>query len=210
MESGGSAAAATLTTADPAPFRAKLAPQRMPRGAIRRPALVEILGQGSGATLTLICAPAGFGKTTLLTEWVETASTSALPTAFAWVTLDSRDNEPVRFWRHVIAALAGASPGVGERSLEAIRAGPDRILDAALPLLFDDLGRVQTPIVLILDDYYRAERSRSTSPWNKFCPTARTACGSSWRPIGPGSGDSPAEGIGESGRAADRLLGVLG
>ena len=157
MESGGSAAAATLTTADPAPFRAKLAPQRMPRGAIRRPALVEILGQGSGATLTLICAPAGFGKTTLLTEWVETASTSALPTAFAWVTLDSRDNEPVRFWRHVIAALAGASPGVGERSLEAIRAGPDRILDAALPLLFDDLGRVQTPIVLILDDYYRAE-----------------------------------------------------
>jgi len=71
----------------PAPFPAKLAPQRMPRGAIRRPALVEVLGEGSGATLTLICAPAGFGKTALLTEWVEAARTSTPATAFAWVTL---------------------------------------------------------------------------------------------------------------------------
>jgi len=146
-----------MASVAPVLFPAKLAPQRMPRGAIRRPALVEILGQSGGATLTLICAPAGFGKTTLLTEWVETARMSAPATAFAWVTLDSRDTEPVRFWRHVIAALAGAATGVGERSLEAMRAGPDRILDAALPLLLDDLGRVEAPIVLILDDYYRAE-----------------------------------------------------
>jgi len=146
-----------MASVTPALFPAKLAPQRMPRGAIRRPALVEILGQGSGAALTLICAPAGFGKTTLLTEWLGTARTSAPATEFAWVTLDSRDTEPVRFWRHVIAALAGVAAGVGDRSLEAMRAGPDRILDVALPMLLDDLGRVETPIVLILDDYYRAE-----------------------------------------------------
>ena len=157
MESGEPGDAPKMATVAPAPFPAKLAPQRMPRGAIRRPALVEILGHGSGATLTLICAPAGFGKTTLLTEWVEAARTSAPATAFAWVTLDSRDNEPVRFWRHVIAALAGVAPGVGQRSLEAMRAGPERVVDAALPLLLDDLGRVESPIVLILDDYYRAE-----------------------------------------------------
>ena len=157
MESGEPGDAPKVPAVVPVPITAKLSPQRMPRGAIRRPALVEILGHGSGASLTLICAPAGFGKTTLLTEWVETGRILAPATPFAWVTLDSRDSEPVRFWRHVIAALAGAAPGVGERSLEAMRAGAERIVDAALPLLLDDLGRVETPIVLILDDYYRAE-----------------------------------------------------
>ena len=77
MASGEPGDAPTRAIVAPALFPAKLAPQRMPRGAIRRPALVEILGQSGGATLTLICAPAGFGKTTLLTEWVETARTSA-------------------------------------------------------------------------------------------------------------------------------------
>ena len=70
-----------MASVAPALFTAKLAPQRLPRGAIARPVLVEILGRSSGATLTLICAPAGFGKTTLLTEWVGTARTSAPATA---------------------------------------------------------------------------------------------------------------------------------
>jgi len=81
VESGAPGDASTMASVAPALFTAKLAPQRLPRGAIRRPALVEILGRSSGATLTLICAPAGFGKTTLLTEWVETARTSAPATA---------------------------------------------------------------------------------------------------------------------------------
>lgn len=139
-----------------ATIRAKLAPQRLPPGAVRRPALVDALRAGRDADLTLVCAPGGFGKTTLLTEWAGAELETDRPAGFAWVTLDPRDREPVRFWRHVIAALTAAAPGVGERSLRAMRGGPDRILDAALPLLLDDLGRVDEPLVLVLDDYVRA------------------------------------------------------
>ncbi|MGO9187964.1 MAG: LuxR C-terminal-related transcriptional regulator [Streptosporangiaceae bacterium] len=134
-------------------IRAKLAPNRLPRGSVRRPQLLDELRRGRGRALTLVCAPAGFGKTTLLTEW---AGTDAA-TVFAWVTLDPGDVEPVRLWTHVIAAIAQHESAVGGRSLDALRSNPDRVADAAVPVLIDELAEGTGDLVVILDDFHRAE-----------------------------------------------------
>jgi len=77
--------------------------QRVPR-----PRLVERLNAGLGCKLTLISAPAGFGKTTLLSEWVSSTDPRG---RVAWVSLDKGDNDPTRFWSYVIAALQTVHPG---------------------------------------------------------------------------------------------------
>ena len=115
--------------------------------------MLDVLRSGRGRALTLVCAPAGFGKTTLLTEW---AGIDAA-TAFAWVTLDPGDVEPVRLWTQVIAVIAQHERAVGGRSLAALRSNPDRVADAALPVLFEELAEGTGDLVVILDDFHRAE-----------------------------------------------------
>jgi LuxR family transcriptional regulator, maltose regulon positive regulatory protein len=142
----------------PGVIRSKLAPDRLPRGSVQRPALLDRLRSGRGRALTLLCAPAGYGKTTLLTEWVATDN----DTQFAWVTLDVGDREPVRLWTHLLASLAATDLGVsnpdfGRRTLDEVRAHPDRIGDFAAPLLLEELAGSQEHLVVILDDYHRAE-----------------------------------------------------
>jgi len=134
---------------------AKLVPHRLPPGSISRPHLLELLGTGRDRGLTLVSAPAGFGKTSVLTEWIGTAASTR--TRFSWVSLDANDAEPVRLWRHVIASLKRAEPGVGHRSMAALKANPDAIARSVLPVLFQELNAGTSPIVLILDDYHRAE-----------------------------------------------------
>ena len=131
----------------------KLAPHRLPHGSVSRPQLLDRLRAGRHRALTLVSAPAGFGKTTLLTEWVNTDSGHS----FAWVTLDRGDTEPVRLWSHLIAALARSDPTIGARSLAALRASPGRVIDAVLPVLFDELTEGDRNVVIILDDYHLAE-----------------------------------------------------
>ncbi len=132
---------------------AKLAPRRLPTGAVSRPRLVDQLRSGRGQTLTLVSAPAGFGKTTLLAEWVDAEP----DTSFAWVGLDAGDTEPVRLWTHVVAALARFEPAAGTRSLLRLRATPDKLVDAVLPELYDELSEGTAPVVVILDDFHLAE-----------------------------------------------------
>src|SRR4051794_164167 len=143
----------------------KLAPYRLPYGSIPRPHLLDRLRAGRDRALTLVSAPAGFGKTTLLTEWVATDS----DTAFAWVTLDLGDAEPVRLWTHVIVALAQSEPTVGERSLPALRVSPDRIADKVLPLIFAELAEGgDDTVALILDDYHLAENAEVNAQVEEF------------------------------------------
>jgi LuxR family maltose regulon positive regulatory protein len=130
-----------------------MAPSRLPGGFIPRPALIERLRGGSSCVLTLLSAPAGFGKTTLLTEWV----TSRGQGSTSWVSLDKGDTDPVRLWSHVIAALAESEPGVGAASLAAVRARPDDIAAYALPKLLEELPLEGSDHVLILDDFHLAE-----------------------------------------------------
>lgn len=88
---------------------------------VPRPRLLEKLNKGLTRQLTLISAPAGFGKTTLLGEWRRTPPGSEWP--LAWISLDEGDNDPARFWTYVIVALETLQPGIGENALPLLRAG---------------------------------------------------------------------------------------
>ena len=88
----------------------KLHVPRAQPGLVARPRLAGRLDEGLDHGLVLIAAPAGYGKSVLLSEW---ARAQAQPVA--WLSLDGRDNDPVRFWRHVLAALGTVRPGVAER-----------------------------------------------------------------------------------------------
>jgi hypothetical protein len=79
-------------------------------GFVLRPRLLERLQEGMEQQVVLVCTPAGFGKTSLLADW---ARRDRRPVA--WLSLDEADNDPARFWRHLVAALEGVRPGVAER-----------------------------------------------------------------------------------------------
>jgi len=124
--------------------------------------LFERLTKGHRCALTLVSAPAGFGKTTLVTAW---ASESA---SVAWVSLDKGDTDPARFWAHVIAAFAATEPRAGTTSLAAVRARPEEIEKHALPKLLEELPRDGPDLVLILDDYHLAETGPVNSTVDAF------------------------------------------
>ena len=120
---------------------------------LERPDLVRMLRSGRERTLTLVCAPAGYGKTTLLAQW---AAADVDRAAFAWVSLDPMDSDPARLWGHVIAALQAVHGQAGQRSLMALAAGPRAIVETGLPLLVEELSDCP-PVVLVLDDWHAAE-----------------------------------------------------
>ena len=126
-------------------------------GIVPRDGLVESLVRGSSRKLTLLGAPAGFGKTTLLAEWCASASAER---GFAWVSLDPGDNDPVRFWTCAIDALDGVAPGTGAQARAALQASPGALRDVALPLLLNDLAALERPVVLVLDDYHQIRDPR--------------------------------------------------
>src|SRR3954470_18295256 len=95
----------------PSPLvRTKLHLPRVRRGLVSRPRLVDGPARTSAPRLTLVSAPPGFGKTTLLTEWADAAL--AVGRAVAWVSLEETEQQPESFWRYVVTALDGAAPGV--------------------------------------------------------------------------------------------------
>ncbi len=96
----------------------KLYVPRSRRGLVPRPRLSERLDRGTASTLTLVSAPAGFGKTTLLAEWLAAGPAGpADERLVAWLSLDRGDNDPASFWTYVIAALRTVASGVGESAL---------------------------------------------------------------------------------------------
>ena len=140
----------------PAPLlETKLYVPRSRRGLVPRPRLSERLDRGTASKLMLVSAPAGFGKTTLLTEWL--AAGPAAPAGerlAAWLSLDRGDNDPVSFWTYVIAALRTVAPGVGENALALLQAPRPPPIETVLTALLNDLGALAGDIVLVLDDYH--------------------------------------------------------
>jgi LuxR family maltose regulon positive regulatory protein len=120
-------------------------------GIVTRGRLLARLDEDCSKPLSIVIAPAGWGKTTLLAEW---ASRAAEHATVAWLTLDGTDDEPNRFWTHVITALQAAAPDIGSAALAALRVPGIDPLDVALPALLNDLAVSQTSHVLILDDYH--------------------------------------------------------
>jgi LuxR family maltose regulon positive regulatory protein len=129
-----------------------------PRGLVLRPRLSERLDRGAASKLVLVSAPAGFGKTTLLTEWL--AAGPAGPGGerlAAWLSLDRGDNDPASFWAYVIAALRTVASEVGEGALALLDAPQPAPIEVVLTTLLNDLGAVAGEIVLVLDDYHVIE-----------------------------------------------------
>src|SRR5918998_5616958 len=127
----------------------KLHVPRRRRGLVARPRLIERLSRASESKLTMVSAPAGFGKSTLVAEWLAAAAADGrLP---AWLSLDQRDNDPVLFWTYVVAALETAAPGIGAGAL-ALLQSPQPPLEAVLARLLNDLSASSDQVVLVLDD----------------------------------------------------------
>ncbi|WP_228022077.1 hypothetical protein [Vasconcelosia minhoensis] len=115
---------------------------------VSRPRLIDRIDPQR--KLTLVSAPAGFGKTTLLAEWV-----AALPTRpVAWVSLDQSDNDPAVYWTYLITALQNIQPSLGKRSLSLLQSPQPPQIESVLMTLLNELTAVEADIALILDDYH--------------------------------------------------------
>ena len=118
---------------------------------VARPRLTARLDQGLARTLTLVCAPAGFGKTSLLAAW---AGAGRQPVA--WLSLDEGDNDPARFWRHVAAALDRARPGLSDRVGPLLGSPAPRSFEGVVTALINELAaeNEHRQALLVLDDYH--------------------------------------------------------
>ena len=121
-------------------------------GLVSRPRLIERLDQGTERKLTLVSAPAGFGKSTVLAEWV--AGTPASERPEAWVSLDQSDNDPALFWAYFIAALRTVRSGVGENALSLLHSPQPAPIESVLTTLINEINAIQDDFALILDDYH--------------------------------------------------------
>ena len=133
----------------------KLYLPRWRAGFVSRPRLVARLDQGAERKLTLVSAPAGFGKSTLLAEWLATTAASAR--AVAWVSLDPNDNDPARFWAYVITALRAISSEIGTTALSLLPLPQPPPIDVVLTTLINDLAAIECDVALILDDLHLIE-----------------------------------------------------
>jgi LuxR family transcriptional regulator, maltose regulon positive regulatory protein len=127
------------------------------RGLVPRVGLLAALTADRSHKLTLLDAPPGFGKTTLLSEWSASAEEKR---PFAWLSLDEGDNDPFRFWGGVVEALRTIEAGVGTATLATLRATNVSLVEVVVPLLVNDLARLESRLVLVLDDYHLIAESR--------------------------------------------------
>src|SRR5205814_9896076 len=116
----------------------KLHVPRWRRSLVARPRLSERLSRGAESALTLVSAPAGFGKTTLLAEWLAVAAAGGR--SVAWLSLDRRDNDPALFWTYLVAALNAGVPGEGAGAL--LQPPPQPPNEAGLVALLNDLDAI--------------------------------------------------------------------
>lgn len=145
-----------------------------PPKAVLRPRLIERLNEGLHRKLTLISAPAGFGKTTLVSEWVarmrnaefglrnsssdQNKSAFRIPhsaiDAVAWLSLDEGDSDPTRFLTYLVAALRTVAPNIGERALGVLQSPQPPPAESILTALLNEVTTIPDNFVLVLDDYH--------------------------------------------------------
>lgn len=128
------------------------------RGDVPRPRLSERLERGVEGKLTLVSAPAGFGKTTVLAEWLGSTSEAASEgRAVAWVSLDEGDNQAGAFWTYVISALQRVAPGVGTNALSLLQSAQAPPIETVLATLLNELSGIPHDVVVVLDDFHVIE-----------------------------------------------------
>ena len=125
----------------------KLHPPRRRRTLVARPRLRDLTTRGGHPALTLVSAPAGFGKTTLVADWFAGERTTA------WLSLDARDDDPEQFWTYVLGALTTVSHDLSDEAA-ALLHGHQAPLETVVATLINDLETASQDIVLVLDDYH--------------------------------------------------------
>jgi len=123
-------------------------PQPQPR-VVLRPRLIERLNEGMHRKLTFISAPAGFGKTTLVSEWLAGGERQA-----AWLSLDEADNDPIRFLIYLVAALQTVATNLGAGVLGVLQSPQPPSTESILTALLNEITNLPDDIVLVLDDYH--------------------------------------------------------
>ena len=121
----------------------------LPPKVVPRPQLVGRLGEGLHCQLTLVSAPAGFGKTTLVSEWLAECGRPV-----AWLSLDDSHNDPTSFIAYVLAALQTVSPSLGKGALDILKLPEMPGLEPALTVMVNDISALVDPMILVLDDYH--------------------------------------------------------
>jgi LuxR family maltose regulon positive regulatory protein len=116
---------------------------------VPRPRLLRRLDVGPSRKLTLVSAPAGFGKTTLVTEWL-----GGIGHAVAWLSLDEEDNDPARFFTYLVAALQTVDPNIGQAAQAMSQSPQPPPPEALLANLINDIAATPRPCILVLDDYH--------------------------------------------------------
>jgi LuxR family maltose regulon positive regulatory protein len=117
---------------------------------VLRPRLIELLNEGLHRKLTLLSAPPGFGKTTLLSDWLAGCGRPA-----AWLSLDEGDHDPTRFLTYLVAALQAIAPNLGAGVLGMLQSTPPPPPDSILTALLNDMTTtISDHVVLVLDDYH--------------------------------------------------------
>ncbi|HKV59618.1 MAG TPA: LuxR C-terminal-related transcriptional regulator [Ktedonobacteraceae bacterium] len=119
---------------------------------VSRPRLLERLKEGLRCKLILISAPAGFGKTTLVSEWVASCQRPV-----AWLSLDEGDNDPTRFLTYLVAAMQTIAANIGEGVLGVLQSPQPPPTESILATLLNDLTSIPDHFVLVLDDYHALE-----------------------------------------------------
>jgi LuxR family maltose regulon positive regulatory protein len=115
---------------------------------VPRPRLIEKLSAGLDSKLTLVSAPAGFGKTTLITGWLDQLSSD---NRIAWLSLEESDSDPSRFFAYLIGALQTVNPTIGQ---DLMLNSPLPPLESAMLVLINEITAVSQPLTLVLDDYH--------------------------------------------------------
>lgn len=118
---------------------------------VSRQRLIERLQAGLSCNLILVSAPAGFGKTTILSEWTRCSQPQI---AAAWLSIDEGDNDPVRFWDYFVAALKTLQPDVGDRALALFHSPQPLPIESVLMTLINDITAIPGDVTFVLDDYH--------------------------------------------------------
>jgi ATP/maltotriose-dependent transcriptional regulator MalT len=116
---------------------------------VERKRLYDVLREGRTLPLTLVVAPAGWGKSTIVADWLARDDVTA-----GWVSLDGGDNDPKRFWRYLLLAAGQAGSAAGPAALRRLDAAGSDVLRDVLPAFVNELASAQAPLVLVLDDYH--------------------------------------------------------
>ena len=119
---------------------------------VDRPRLLNKLDAALKYSLLLVSAPAGFGKTTLVSEWIRHIEQKGISTA--WLSLDEQDNDPTRFWEYFISAMQTSKPMIGKTAMSFLNSNEKPDIDAIVTMVINDLTAIPADFTLVLEDYH--------------------------------------------------------